>query len=133
VLPIGALLSLALPAYSYTTIRSAFLATAFLTIAMTLIAVIRPQIFYAVYQVLIVCLFVALIYQIVAIFAGFGNNTFVDWLVVMLFCCYIGFDVSLARNRPKTLDNAIDSACGLYMDIINIFVRLLSIIARNDR
>ena len=53
-------------------------------------------------------------------------------LVVLIFCCYIGFDISLAKSRPKTLDNAVDSACGLYLDIINLFIRLLAIFGRND-
>jgi FtsH-binding integral membrane protein len=133
VLPIGALLSICLPEYSITTVISAFMATTFLTLAMMLIAIIRPQIFYSMFKVLMVALMVALLYEIIAFFSGFGGSTFIDWLVVLLFCCYVGFDVSLARSRPKTLDNAVDSACGLYLDIINIFVRLLSIISRNSR
>jgi FtsH-binding integral membrane protein len=133
ILPIGALLALALPAYSYQTVRSAFFATTLLSVAMILLAIMYPRIFYSMFKVLAVSLLVAIIYQMIAIVAGFGSNTLVDWLVVLIFCCYVGFDVSLARNRPKTLDNAVDSACGLYLDIINIFIRLLSIMSRNSQ
>jgi FtsH-binding integral membrane protein len=132
VLPIGALLSICLPEYSMSTVISAFMATTFLTVAMMLMAIIRPQIFYSMFKILMVALMVAIIYELIAFFAGFGGSTFIDWLVVLLFCCYVGFDVSLARSRPKTLDNAVDSACGLYLDIINIFVRLLSIMSRDN-
>ncbi|KGK42996.1 hypothetical protein LH51_02440, partial [Nitrincola sp. A-D6] len=31
---------------------------------------------------------------------------------------------------PKTLDNAVDSAAALYMDIINLFLRILRILGR---
>jgi FtsH-binding integral membrane protein len=133
VLPIGALLACTLPFVAYQVVRSAFIATACVTIAMMLLAVLYPRIFYTMYQVVSVCLLIALIYQIIAMFTGFGLGNIWDWLVVCLFCCYIGFDVSLAKNRPRTLDNAIDSACGLYLDIINIFVRLLAILSRNSR
>jgi FtsH-binding integral membrane protein len=133
VLPIGALLSLVVPYTSYKVVRSAFLATSLITGAMVLLAILYPKIFYSMIQVVGICLIIALIYQLFAVFTGFGIGSIIDWLVVLLFCCYIGFDVSLARNRPKTLDNAVDSACGLYLDIINLFVRLLAIMSRNNR
>ena len=85
------------------------------------------------WKVLSISLFVALIWSIINMFTGFASTSMVwlDWIVVLIFCCYVGFDVSLARNRPKTLDNAVDSACGLYLDLINIFIRLLAIFGRN--
>jgi FtsH-binding integral membrane protein len=132
VLPIGALLSLVLPLYGYYVVRSAFLACAFVTGAMVLLAIVYPKIFYSMIQIVGLCLLIALIYQFIAIFTGFGIGGIIDWLIVLLFCCYIGLDVSYARNRPKTLDNAVDSACGLYLDIINLFIRLLAIISRNS-
>jgi FtsH-binding integral membrane protein len=52
--------------------------------------------------------------------------------VVAIFCGYIGVDWSRANSIPKTLDNAIDSAAALYMDIINLFVRILSIMGRSE-
>jgi FtsH-binding integral membrane protein len=73
------------------------------------------------------------LYQLSATFIGFGLGNVRDWLVVCLFSCYIGFDISFAKNRPRTLDNAIDSACGLYLDIVNLFLRILMIIARNRK
>lgn len=132
VLPIGAFLSILLPEYAPTTVRSAFLATALISAAMVILAVLYPRIFHSIFAVVSVCLIVALIYQLIAMFTGFSTGVWWDWLVVILFCCYVGFDVSLARNRTKTLDNAVDSACGLYLDIVNIFLRLLAIFGRND-
>ena len=51
-----------------------------------------------------------------------------DWIVIILFCGYVGFDWGRANMIPKTVDNAIDSSAALYMDIINIFIRVLSIL-----
>ncbi len=54
----------------------------------------------------------------------------IDWIVVLIFCGYIGYDWGRANAIPKTLDNAVDSAAALYMDIINLFIRILRIMGR---
>ena len=51
---------------------------------------------------------------------------------LMFFLGYIGFDWSRANSIPKTLDNAVDSAASLYMDIINLFLRILRIMGRRQ-
>ena len=134
ILPLGAALTLIVPYYSFNVVRSAFLVTALLTGAFMLLALLYPKVFYSMWRVLSVCLFVALLWMIINMFTSFAVTAYVwvDWLVVLIFCCYIGFDISLAKAKPKTLDNAIDSACGLYLDIINLFIRLLIIFGRND-
>lgn len=134
ILPLGAALTLIVPYYSFNVVRSAFLVTALLTGAFMLLALLYPNVFYSMWRVLSVCLFVAFLWMIINMFTSFAVTAYVwvDWLVVLIFCCYIGFDISLAKAKPKTLDNAIDSACGLYLDIINLFIRLLIIFGRND-
>ena len=54
-----------------------------------------------------------------------------DFLVAALFSLYIGYDWARANQCQKTLDNAVDLATSLYLDIINLFVRILSILSRN--
>lgn len=49
-----------------------------------------------------------------------------DVLVALLFCGYIGYDWAVAQREEKTVDNAVDTCVGLYLDIINIFIRVLS-------
>ena len=64
--------------------------------------------------------------QVEFIMILFGNvPKWWDWVVALLFCGYIGYDWAEAQNNAKTLDNAIDSAVALYLDIINLFLRLL--------
>lgn len=45
----------------------------------------------------------------------------------------IGYDWGRANRIPKTTDNAIDSAAAIYIDIINLFVRILRIMGRRRR
>ena len=56
---------------------------------------------------------------------------FMDYILVVIFSGYIGYNWSKAQAYPKTIDNAIDSAASIYIDIINIFIRLLRIIERS--
>lgn len=53
-----------------------------------------------------------------------------DYVVVLVFSGYIGYDWSKAQQFPRNLDNAIDSAADIYVDIVNIFMRILSILSR---
>lgn len=134
VLPIGALLAFVVPAYSINVVRAAFFATVCLSAVFVLLAILYPNVFLSIWKVLSVSLLIGLIFSLVNMLTGIFSTAMVwlDWLIVLVFCCYVGFDISLARNRPKTIDNAIDSACGLYLDLINIFVRLLAILGRRD-
>ncbi|MBO5328258.1 MAG: US12 family protein [Clostridia bacterium] len=135
VLPLGMLLSLIVPQASFSAVRSAFLVTTFLTVIFGVLAIVYPKVFYSIYTVISIALIIALLYQIVTIFVPIGGvywgvNNLIDWVIVILFCCYIGFNISAASRREKTLDSAIDSACALYVNIINVFVRLIAIFSR---
>ena len=61
---------------------------------------------------------------------GYSGNLF-NWFFVIIFSLYIAHDFSVAQMYPKTIDNAVDSALDIYLDIINLFIRILSIIARS--
>ncbi|EPZ8570104.1 Bax inhibitor-1 family protein, partial [Pseudomonas aeruginosa] len=41
-----------------------------------------------------------------------------------------GVDWGRANQIERTVDNAVDSAASLYLDIINLFVRVLEIISK---
>ena len=56
-----------------------------------------------------------------------GAMTVLDWLGLLLFSAFVVFDLNRALRIPYTLDNAVDSAMALYLDFINIFIRLLSL------
>ena len=54
--------------------------------------------------------------------------TIFDWIAALIFCGYIGFDwAKLNDDGDYSLDAAVDGAGALYLDIINLFLRLLDI------
>lgn len=61
-----------------------------------------------------------------------GLKTTLDWIGVVVFSGYIIFDFNRAQQIPKTVDNAMDSGIAVFLDIINLFLRLLSLFGRSD-
>lgn len=59
-----------------------------------------------------------------------GAMTALDWIGVVIFGGLVIFDLNRAVRLPHTLDNAIDSAMAIYLDFINIFLRLLSLMGQ---
>ena len=56
--------------------------------------------------------------------------TALDWLGLLLFGAFVVFDLNRAIRIPYTMDNAVDSAMAIYLDFINIFIRLLSLMGQ---
>lgn len=51
----------------------------------------------------------------------------IDYISAAIFSLYIGYDMRRAMDVVPTLDNAVDIAVSLYLDIINLFLDLLRI------
>ncbi|MBO5105665.1 MAG: US12 family protein [Clostridia bacterium] len=130
VVPIGALLAVALPFYYISDILLAIVTTGAVTAIMMILGATFPRTFAKLGRTLLISLFVSLLVNTVALIFGYSGNLF-NWIFVAIFSLYIGYDWQKAQMYPKTADNAIDSALDLYLDIINLFVRLLSIISKN--
>jgi FtsH-binding integral membrane protein len=54
-------------------------------------------------------------------------NSILDWLGVFLFSAYIVFDFNRAQFLPKTAENAISCGVAVFLDIVNLFIRLLEL------
>ncbi len=130
VVPIGAVLSVSLPYYAMSDILSAIVITGVVVAVMMLLATLFPNLFSRLGRVLFISLAVALLAQIIAMLFSFSGGIF-NWIFVVIFALYIGYDWYRAQMYPKTLDNAIDCVLDLYLDIINLFLRILQIISRN--
>lgn len=61
-----------------------------------------------------------------------GALTFWDWVGVFVFSLYVIFDMNRAMRLERTHDNAIDSALAVYLDFVNLFIRLLSIMGQSS-
>ncbi|QQS23321.1 US12 family protein [bacterium] len=75
---------------------------------------------------LIVCQFGAIL------LASFGYPvqfafTALDWVGVFIFSLYIFYDMNQAVRAEFTTRNALTFAVGMYLNIINLFLRLLSL------
>lgn len=125
VLPIGVVLSISLQDYYVSSVMQAFILTTLITLLMIVISSIKPEIFESMGTTLFICLSGVVVIEFIMMITGFGTSQWWDWLVALLFCGYIGYDWSKAQEKHKTLDNAVDSAVDLYLDIINLFIRLL--------
>lgn len=63
-----------------------------------------------------------------------GNAmTLWDWAGVALFSGFVLFDLNRAMKIPYTMNNAVDAAVEVYLDFINIILRLLSLLGEADR
>lgn len=130
VLPIGVLLCLLLPGIPVAIVSKALLLTGIVTATMILLGLVRPQLFFGIGRTLFIALLVGLVAELVATFLLHYRGAAFDWLFVIIFSGYIGYDIAKSQIYPKTIDNAIDCALDIYLDIINIFIRLLSILSR---
>ena len=132
VLPIGVLLSLLLLGFPVGIVVKAMALTGMVTATMMLLAIIRPQFFLGLGRTLFLTLIIGIVAEVVATWLlGYRGEIF-DWVFVIIFSGYIGYDVAKSQAYPKTLDNAVDSALDIYLDILNLFIRLLSILGRRE-
>lgn len=132
VLPIGVLLCLILPGIPVAIVTKALLLTGIVTATMTLLGLVAPNVFLGMGRTLFIALIVGILAELVATFLFHYTGTAFDWLFVVLFSGYIGYDVAKSQIYPKTVDNAVDCALDIYLDIINIFIRLLALLSRKE-
>ena len=127
VVPIGVLLTLVLPDYNADMILLAALLTAIVTAIMILLSMTFPNFFSKLGRTLFLSLVIGLGVEIIAAVFGYRGDLF-SLLFVGIFSLYIGYDWYRAQAYSKTVDNAIDSAIDLYLDIINIFLDILDLL-----
>ncbi len=128
VVPFGLIVNLAVSRYSPTIVSDAIAITGMVTLIMMILGTLFPAFFQKIAGVLTVSLIVVIIVQLVESFILKKHFGIVDWITALIFCGYIGYDWGRANNIPKTLDNAVDSAASIYMDIINLFLAILRIL-----
>lgn len=131
VLSFGFASSTALIGYTGETISSAFLATAGITATFACLGVAFPRIFERIQGGLFAALLGLIVVEIVMMFMGV-DQSWIDFAVIVVFCGFIAYDFHRAMEDEPTLVNAIFNACNLFLDIINVFLRVLSIFGRRN-
>ena len=130
-LPVGVLVAMATAMYDPGIVTRAALSTAIVTLVMMIVATAMPSIFQRMAGGLSVALLATIVVEALGSIFFRSVYTITDWVVVGIMCMYIGYDWVRANSVQRTTTNAIAAASALYLDIINIFVRLLSILARS--
>ena len=132
VVPFGLIINLVVYQYDPSLVLEAIRVTGMVTLFMMILGSFFPRFFQRIAGALTVALIVVIIVEVVEIFIFKMHHGILDWIVAIIFCGYIGYDWGRANSIPKTVDNAVDSAASLYMDIINLFLRILRIMGRRS-
>ena len=130
VVPFGLIINVVVAQYDSSIVAEAIRITGLVTIGMMCLGSLFPSFFKKIAGALTIALLLVIVVELVEIFVFGIHHGILDWIVVLIFCGYIGYDWGRANSIPKTVDNAIDSAAALYMDIINLFIRILRILGR---
>ena len=126
VVPLGAVVVLSLNGVDHSEIRQAMENTGLATAIMMALGTLFPKFFNSIGKGLFIALVASIIAEFIMIFVFQQGLELMNYIVIVIFCGYIGYDWARAQSIPKTLDNAIDSAASIYMDIIILFLRILS-------
>lgn len=127
VLSLGFTTSLSLLYYDLGTISTAFLATAAVTVVMGCLGMAFPQFFAKIQGALFFSLLGIIVIEIPLMLFNISAG-WLDYIVVAVFAGFIGRDFYIALNAQPTMANAIFNASQLYLDILNVFMRIVSIL-----
>ena len=131
-LAFGYLVAAIVQSYTETTVTRAFMLTTVITALMIAGATIFPQVFEKMGRVLFATLVITLVAEVATMLITHTDPVAFDWIFVIVFSLYIGYDWQKAQAYPPTANNAVDSAADIYVDIINLFIRLLAIFGNRD-
>ena len=135
VLPFGLVISGLVSSYGgigSQVVRDAFLYTLLISLGMMAVVMIRPQLFEKLGGALFGFLIGLVICEVVLLLLRV-DQVVTDWVAAGLFSLYIGYDIYRSQRFAKTVDNAVDCALDIYLDVANLFVRLLEIMNRREK
>ena len=120
-----------LSAYDLPAVNTAFFATAGITAVAGIAGLMFPGFFQRIGGVLFSVLVGVFLVEVVLMFMGVGQ-TVTDWIMVAVFSGFIAYDFNRAARLEPTVPNAVLSASNLFVDIVNVLLRLLRIFSRDN-
>ena len=72
------------------------------------------------------------IFKAIAIICNI-DNILISWVSAIIYSLYIGYDIGMSQKYKKTIDNAINGAIDLYLDIYIIFLDILEIFSNIEK
>lgn len=128
---IGFTTGLALPLYDLPSIANAAVGTALIAMLFTLLGASYPQVFARIQGVAVVSLLALLIVGAVGGLMGMPLG-WLDYAIILVFCGFIGYDTYRAQQCEPTVKMAIFNAVQIWLDLVNVFIRILSIVGNRD-
>ena len=129
----GLLLTFYVTVFTAHSVSYAIIATALVTVIMVILSMLYPAFFQNLGRTLFISLLACIIIQVAGAFLFRLPMSIIDYAVALIFCGYIGLDWCRAQQYPKTLDNAIDCAADIYLDVVNLFIRILAITGKRRK
>lgn len=127
----GILTAIILPMYDLNTITAAAGGTIAIAVVFGILGFLFPNFFAKIHGILVVGLLAMIVVEILFLIFGISQG-WTDWVVLLIFCGFIGYDFYQAVHVPATKINAVLYATEIYLDLLNVFLRLLSIFGRRD-
>jgi FtsH-binding integral membrane protein len=132
-LALGAISGPFVAQYSAASALKFFSITGIITLSLGLVGIIIPRNLQFMGSILMTGLTLLIIAQFGTLFfalIGFPVGTamhVLDWVGVILFSAFLIFDFNRAYRIPYTVENAFTAGITIYLDFINLFIRLLSL------
>ena len=134
IIGLGAITGPTIALYKTGVVMIALMATGGVSVLMSLVGILYPKSLESwggyLFSALLAVLFVRVGQSIMAGFGVSESIWYVPWLeygIAVLFSAYIVYDWNRALRLPRTLDNAVDCALAIFLDIINLFITILRI------
>ena len=133
VVPLGVAINATVQPFAPFLVTDALRVAVLALITMTCFSVFLPRFFEKITGALLIAILSVVFIAAVEILMLQKHHHLIDLIAALVFCGYIGIDWGRANRIPKTIPNAVDSAAAVYMDIINLFLRLFRIPANKNR
>ena len=133
VLPIGLCLGPLANFVEPQIIQDAALLTAIITGVMGFAGITYPNLFKNIGGVLFYSLLGLVVVRLLQMFIPtLQHLTIIDYIAAGIFSLYIGYDMYRSTTVARTTGNALHIAVSLYLDIINLFLNLVSIFSSDN-
>lgn len=114
--------------YEVVEIKIALIATIVIVIVMMILGYFFPSIFQSMGKGLFIILLLDVICTVIFGLIFDLEIVILSFIGVIIFSLYITYDWINANDCKKTINNAIFSACDLYLDILNLFLSILKMV-----
>ncbi|MGF1905288.1 Bax inhibitor-1 family protein [Aliivibrio salmonicida] len=129
VVPLGLVVNLVVSQYDPFLVHDAVLLTGMITGVMMALGTLYPRFFLAIGNALVAVLLALITAQMISVFLFDYSIGLYSVGVAIVFSGFIAHDWAKANAMERTLDNAVDAAANLYINIINLFVQILNAIS----